>query len=385
MRTSDGEGAQTGLATPEVGHHGTASGGRPSFVVPHATRPQQSDVAATTPLPLYRISCPSIRIAGTNETMEDKTVTPVSPYASRSVPDWAGAQTTDRCIGRASIMITRLLSPSTESALFSADKLPEAVQGTVLQEVMTPLVKSESMLPTIQKGDELEIEQAEALQAGDVVLYRHDELFVCHRIHRIERRRIFVRGDANAGPFEEVDVQCVLGRVRFLIRDGRRISVRPCRQSEATIPHDSVMTRAWTWTVSEGRSLALRFINWVAEQPIIQGLVRSILRKLMVIEIMEQVSLHSLDGYARRERVALHRLMHLQPSLSPSHREDIMLVVRAGPIHLGTCTLDPWSLHMRPLLHGPTTELLLEAIGPSPSAHSGYHSIQRATPVEENQ
>lgn len=282
-------------------------------------------------------------------------------------------------------MITHLLSPSVESVLFSADKLPNAVQGTVLHEVMTPLVKSESMVPTIQNGDELELDHADALQVGDVVAYRHDQLFVCHRIHRIEGRRIFVQGDASSGPLEEVDIQCVLGRVRFLIRNGRRISVRPYQEPESESRIKSVMTRPWTWTVREGRSLALRVINWTAERPIVEDWVRFMLQKLMMIDILERASLHSLDGYVIRERVGLDRLTHLQPSLSPSHRGNIMLVARAGPVHLGTCTLDPWSMHIRPLLHGPTTQLLLDAVGPSLSARLTQHTIQRATPVEENQ
>ncbi|MDH4369143.1 MAG: S24/S26 family peptidase [Nitrospira sp.] len=96
-------------------------------------------------------------------------------------------------------MITRLLSPSTTSTRFSAERLPEAVHGLVLQEVMAPIIQSESMAPTIQAGDGLELEDATDLRIGDVVVYRLDRLFICHRIHGIDGRRLFLQGDAATG------------------------------------------------------------------------------------------------------------------------------------------------------------------------------------------
>src|SRR5689334_5492878 len=99
-------------------------------------------------------------------------------------------------------MIARLLNPSSHSTGFSADRLPDAVHGSVLQEIMAPIVNSESMTPALHKGDVLRLQHADDLQVGDVVVYRQDRLFVCHRIHRIEGHRMFLRGDTNTGPFE---------------------------------------------------------------------------------------------------------------------------------------------------------------------------------------
>jgi len=87
-------------------------------------------------------------------------------------------------------MIARLLSPLTTSTRFSANQLPEAAHGSALWKVITPLVSSESMTPTLQIGDELELEQADNLRVGDVVVYRQDRQFICHRIHRIEGHRL---------------------------------------------------------------------------------------------------------------------------------------------------------------------------------------------------
>ena len=173
-------------------------------------------------------------------------------------------------------MITRLLSPSTTSTRFSAERLPEAVHGLVLQEVMAPIIQSESMAPTIQAGDGLELEDATDLRIGDVVVYRHDRLFICHRIHGIEGHRLFLRGDAATGADEEVDVQQIVGRVDGVFRDGKRLDVRRPRLSPMGRQDDSTRGVAWTWGSQRARSLILRFMNWIAGVPGIKGISRFI-------------------------------------------------------------------------------------------------------------
>lgn len=275
-------------------------------------------------------------------------------------------------------MITQLVSPSTATTVFSTDELPETVQGAVLQNITSPLVASESMAPTLQKGDRLELGQADNLQVGDVVVYRHDRLFICHRIHGIQGRRIFLRGDANAGPVDEVDIQSVVGRVEFLSRDGKRLAVPPSHHPPIQ-RRRSACTRSLTRNLVPGRWLTRRFITWVVDLPGIKHMFRFGLRRLMTIEIMERASLHSLDGYRSQQHFRLNELAHHQHDLSSLHDDDIVLVVRAGPILLGTCTPVPWDVHMLPFLESLVSEVLFESIGPFVLPPMPCRSIQRST------
>lgn len=280
-------------------------------------------------------------------------------------------------------MIARL-SPSTASRCFSANQLPETVHGSALWNVMTPIVHSESMAPTLQIGDELELEQPDNLQVGDVVAYRHDRLFICHRIHWIEGHRLFLSGDANAGSFEEVAVRHVVGRVTCLVRLGKRIAVSPyTRAAVARVRRDTVWVRASAWGLGHGRLLALRFLNSVASLPGVESMVRRILRKLMTIEIMEQAPLHSVQGYIARQRIHLDRLDDLHRCLSALNDERIVLVIRAGPLYLGTGTTNPWRIDMRPLLQSITSEVLSVSAGLFLQTQTPLHSARHSTTIEK--
>lgn len=279
-------------------------------------------------------------------------------------------------------MIARLLSPSTASTGFSADQLPEAVHGSTLWNVMTPVVNSKSMTPTLQIGDELELERPDNLQVGDIVVYRHDRLFICHRIHWIEGDRLFLRGDANTGSFEEVDARHVVGRVTCLVRRGKRIAVSP--YTRATIERagrDSTWVRAVTW--KSGRLLVLRSLNWVADRPVLKNILRSLLRRLMIVDILKRAPLHSFQGYIARERVHFDQFDNLHRCLSALNDERIVLVIRAGPLYLGTCTLNPRHIYMRPLFQRITTEVLCESIGLCLQTQTPLHSAQRSTTIRK--
>lgn len=279
-------------------------------------------------------------------------------------------------------MISRLLSPSPTSTRFSAERLPEAVHRLVLREVMAPIIQSESMAPTIQTGDGLELDDATDLQIGDVVVYRYDRLFICHRIHGIKGHRLFLRGDAATGADEEIDVQQVVGRVDWVFREGKRLDIRRSRFSPMGKRKDSAWGMVWTWSSRQARALILRSINWSTEVHSINGLFRFILRRLMTITIMERVALQSLDGYVAGARVHLDQLRHhlLHPIGS-----DTLLVIHIGPAYIGICTLDPWRMQIRPFLHPFTTALVVETIASCHPVQLSPHSIRRATTAAENQ
>ncbi len=279
-------------------------------------------------------------------------------------------------------MITRLLNPSTPSTSFSVERLPEAVHRLVLREVMAPIIHSESMAPTIQKGDELELEDATELQIGDVVVYRLEQLFICHRIHGIEDHRLFLRGDATTGPYEEVTVHQVVGRVDRVLRDGKRLDVRSPRFFPIGMRDESAWGAAWTWSSQRVRDLIVRFMNWITGVPGIKGMFRFILRRLMTITIMERAALQSLDGYVTGAHVHLDQLRH---HLLPPTSNDTLFVIRVGPTYFGICTPDPWRMRIRPFLRPMTTALVLEAIESCHPVQPSLHSIRRSTTATKNQ
>ncbi len=265
-------------------------------------------------------------------------------------------------------MIVRLFSPLTTDAVFSAAELPEAVHGTVLQDRMVPRVASWSMAPTLQKGDRLELGSADALQAGDIVVFRQDRLLICHRIEQIERQRVYTRGDANDGPPEQISARDVVGRVTAILRDGRRLAVpsRPHTLDHAT--RHSTLDRYALWSQERGRSLALQLIESVVALPLAGLGIRSALGNVATIDVMERTPLQSITSYVKRQSFRLCHTDRLQKYLSgletdPRH---ITLVIRAGPLDLGTCTLTPWSLQIRPLAAAVGLEIPLQILRPLP-------------------
>jgi signal peptidase I len=89
-----------------------------------------------------------------------------------------------------------------------------------------------SMLPAVWPGDTLFVERTtrESVEEGDIVLYERDRRFFVHRVVRKTRAdadsSILTRGDAMPQPDPPVSSRDLLGRVSFIVRDGRRIEPR---------------------------------------------------------------------------------------------------------------------------------------------------------------
>jgi signal peptidase I len=256
-------------------------------------------------------------------------------------------------------MIAHLFSPSTAAAVFSTGELPEAVHGLALQEVLIPRVVSWSMTPTIRKGDRLELGRVDALQVGDVIVYRQDRLFICHRIHRSDGSHLYLRGDANDGPSEEISTLDVVGRVTALLRDGRRLAVPPYNQADDQSARHPTLNRYVRWGQEQGRSLGLQLIDSAVALPFVGSVLSNALSRLVIVDIMEHAPLHSLAGYVQRDSFRLCQTNQIKQFLSwfETDFSQITLAIRTGPLHLGICTLDPWCLQIRPL----ATALGLEA------------------------
>jgi signal peptidase I len=86
-----------------------------------------------------------------------------------------------------------------------------------------------SMLPTVWPGDILVIESVEsdAVSEGDIVLFGRNRRFFAHRIIQQETkagdRGILTRGDAMAAPDAPVAKNELLGKVSYILRNGKCI------------------------------------------------------------------------------------------------------------------------------------------------------------------
>ena len=89
-----------------------------------------------------------------------------------------------------------------------------------------------SMLPSVMPGDTLVIERTSgnAVSEGDIVLYGRDRRLFVHRVvakGSLNDQTIVTRGDSMPHPDPPVSEQDVLGRVAFILRDGK--CVEPMR------------------------------------------------------------------------------------------------------------------------------------------------------------
>jgi signal peptidase I len=111
-----------------------------------------------------------------------------------------------------------------------------------------------SMLPTVWPGDTLAIEQASSAQVckGDIVLFSSGRRFVAHRVVAIgdgsAGLRVQTQGDATPSPDAPLAASDLLGKVSFILREGKAIEPsQRLRFSERAVAagfrHSSVAAR----------------------------------------------------------------------------------------------------------------------------------------------
>jgi signal peptidase I len=105
-------------------------------------------------------------------------------------------------------------------------------------------VTGRSMLPTIWPGDTLMIKRTAGndLAEGDIVWFRRGDRFVVHRVVTVMKRESDGRpmaqtqGDAAPRPDSPISDGDVLGKVGYVVRNGRRITPsRNLRLSERAL------------------------------------------------------------------------------------------------------------------------------------------------------
>jgi signal peptidase I len=98
-----------------------------------------------------------------------------------------------------------------------------------------------SMLPTVWPGDTLIIERvsSDAVSAGDIVLFGRDRRLFAHRVvtrGQAQNAQFLTRGDAMPASDPPVSESDLLGRVSFILRNGKCIEPsRSLRFSERAV------------------------------------------------------------------------------------------------------------------------------------------------------
>lgn len=97
------------------------------------------------------------------------------------------------------------------------------------------------MVPTIWPGDALIVEpvNVDDLTAGDIVLFSNGLRFVAHRVVENDDSgcgELLTRGDAMAATDSPIRPSEILGRVSFIVRDGRCFEAKKrLRRSERAL------------------------------------------------------------------------------------------------------------------------------------------------------
>lgn len=135
---------------------------------------------------------------------------------------------------------------------------PEVVR--ILDEGMqaTIPVKGFSMLPFIRGVRDLVVlEKREQYVPYDIVLFRHHDRFVLHRILSIEGDRVEIQGDGVPRNTEKVTLKDISGKVVRILRDGKK-------EVDPDSPRQLRRARRWRRLRPVRRPLLLlyRFAPW---------------------------------------------------------------------------------------------------------------------------
>lgn len=76
-----------------------------------------------------------------------------------------------------------------------------------------------SMSPTIEKGDFVIIKIGDEIKEKDIITYKKNNVFITHRIEKIDNDSIIAKGDNNNTEDEAINKSDVIGKVVFIVND----------------------------------------------------------------------------------------------------------------------------------------------------------------------
>lgn len=79
--------------------------------------------------------------------------------------------------------------------------------------------ETESMSPTIKKGDIVIVKIGESIQENDIITYKKENTFITHRILEIDEKSIITKGDNNNTSDEEITQDAIIGKVVYVVKN----------------------------------------------------------------------------------------------------------------------------------------------------------------------
>ena len=76
-----------------------------------------------------------------------------------------------------------------------------------------------SMSPTMETGDIVIIKIGDEIREKDIITYKKENVFITHRIEKINEDSIIAKGDRNNTEDEPIKKDDIIGRVVFIIND----------------------------------------------------------------------------------------------------------------------------------------------------------------------
>ena len=229
-------------------------------------------------------------------------------------------------------MIHLFPSLSLESR-FTAQDVPDELQLPLLNSMVVPRIVSSSMMPTIQEGDRLELSPPTSLTVGEIVVFRNDNVLVCHRFIAIDPHGMrLTRGDATQGDCEIVQPCSVIGVVTGVRREGTHISLEnsPHLPLAAAQPNN-LKNRVRTVVV---RSVT-RSIRVLSKLPLFQPMLAVLLRCAATVDVLTPAPLQSLPSHSKITSFTLRVFPRTTELLAVSiGQKPMRYVVRLGPWRL---------------------------------------------------
>lgn len=223
-----------------------------------------------------------------------------------------------------------LLPTRSVDGRFSLQDVPDELHWPLLNSLVVPRIMSSSMTPTIQADDRLELSPPSSLTVGAIIVFRTENMFICHRITAVDAQGILTtKGDAADGPGEAVPSASVIGVVRGVMRGGRYIAFGECPDRLfASTQSPSSRNRLTTAVV---RSV-VRITSACATYTLIQNMLSRLLRKTAMVDAFAPAPLRSLPSHVRVDSFRLQAFQGFNAARNgpqPTH-----YVLRLGPWRL---------------------------------------------------
>ena len=248
-----------------------------------------------------------------------------------------------------------LLPTRTVDGRFPLQDVPNELHWPLLNSMVVPRIVSSSMMPTIQADDRLELSPPSSLTVGAIVVFRAENMFICHRVTAIEAHGMLTtKGDAADGPGEAVQSASVIGVVRGVMREGRYIAFgeRPDRFFAST-GWPSPRNRVRTAVVRS----AVRITCVCATYAFFHTIFSRLLRKAAMVDAFAPAPLRSLPSHFRVDSFRLQEFPDFNAARNgqqPTH-----YVLRLGPWRLAQYEPATGSLLLRQSLQDAGLEPLI--------------------------